>query len=76
MAVTFEVGKLRHTIDRDDTLGSLAAEVEIDHQVGAAGEKCHLGGAGKVIEYIVKISRDMDSHERIMAFRLAPGRLA
>jgi hypothetical protein len=29
-----------------------------------------------VIEYIVKISRDMDSHERIMAFRLAPGRLA
>ena len=76
MAVTFEVRELGHAIDRDNALGALAAEVEVDHEVGPAGEKCHLGGAGKVIEYVVEISRDMDAHARIMAFGLAPGRLA
>jgi hypothetical protein len=45
VTVAFQLSQLRYAIDRDDALGSLPPEVKVDHQVGAAREKCHVGGA-------------------------------
>jgi hypothetical protein len=55
---------------------SFPAEVEIDHEVRPAGENCHLGGTGNVIECIVQVPRDMDAHARIIPFAPEPARLA
>ena len=64
------------TGDPDDMARLSSPLAQLRYEVGATGEKCHLGCAGKVIEYIAQISRDVDAHEGIMAFVLGAGRLA
>ena len=76
MAVTFDARELADAVDRHDVLRAPPAEVELDHEVGPAGEDCHIGNAGKVLQYIVQTPPDVDAHGRIITSAHASRSLA
>lgn len=62
MTVTFELGELGYAVDRYDPFGSLSAEVEVDHQVGAASEQGHVGSGRYLLQRVAQVARDVNTH--------------
>src|SRR5207237_8203113 len=76
LAVARETLELVEAVDRDDVRRSRPSEVDLDHEVGAAGQKCRLADAGKVIQYRVDAPGDLDAHPRIITSVLSGRSLA